>query len=48
VTPQVTPRPVRAYREPPARVDHERQARVEVCVDEAAVEAVVRRLGWRV
>jgi len=30
------PRPVRAYRGQPARVDHDRQATVEVCVDEAA------------
>ncbi len=48
VTPHVTPRPVRAYRERPARVEHDRHATVEVCVDEAAVEAAVRRLGWRV
>jgi transposase len=45
---QVTPRPVRAYRGQPARVDHDRHATVEVCVDEAALEAAVRRLGWRV
>jgi transposase len=43
-----TPRPVRAYRGQPARVDHDRHATVEVCVDEAALEAAVRRLGWRV
>jgi hypothetical protein len=48
LTQQVTPRPVRAYRGQPARVDHARQARVEVCVDAAAWEAVVRRVGWRV
>ncbi len=48
VTPHVTPRPVRAYRGRPARVEHDRHATVEVCVDEAAVEAAVRRLGWRV
>src|SRR5436309_597380 len=30
------PRPVRAYRGQPARVDHERHATVEVRVDEAA------------
>jgi transposase len=48
VTPHVTPRPVRAYRRRPARVEHDRHATVEVCVDEAAVEAAVRRLGWRV
>src|SRR5467141_1088629 len=48
VTPHVTPHPVRAYRRRPARVEHDRHATVEVCVDEAAVEAAVRRLGWRV
>ena len=48
LTQHVTPRPVRAYRGQPARVDHDRQATVEVCVDEAALEAAVRRLGWRV
>ena len=48
LTPHVTPRPVRAYRGQPARVDHDRQVTVEVCVDEAALEAAVRRLGWRV
>src|SRR5256886_1451180 len=42
------PRPVRAYRGQPARVDHDRHATVEVRVDEAALEAAVRRLGWRV
>jgi transposase len=48
LTPHVTSRPVRAYRAQPARVDHDHDATVEVCVDEAAVEATVRRLGWRV
>jgi len=48
LTPHVPSRPVRAYREQPARVDHDHDATVEVCVDEAAVEATVRRLGWRV
>src|SRR5215468_5788837 len=48
LTQHVTPRPVRAYRGQPARVDHERHASVEVCVDEAALEAAVRRVGWRV
>ena len=43
-----TPRPVRAYREQPTRVDHDRHATVEVRVDEAALEATMRRLGWRV
>ena len=41
-------RVVQAYRERPARVEEERQATVEVRVDEAALEAAVRRLGWRV
>ena len=48
LTQHVTPRPVRAYRGQPARVDHNHHATVEVCVDEAALEAAVRRLGWRV
>src|SRR5712671_6642262 len=48
LTQHVTPRPVRAYRGQPARVDHDRHATVEVCVDDAALEAAVRRLGWRV
>ena len=48
LTQHVTPRPVRAYRGQPARVDHDRHATVEVWVDEAALEAAVRRLGWRV
>src|SRR3989449_1429925 len=48
LTQHVTPRPVRAYRGQPARVDHDRHATIEVCVDDAALEAAVRRLGWRV
>jgi transposase len=48
LTQHVTPRPVRAYRGQPAWVDHDRHATVEVRVDEAALEAAVRRLGWRV
>jgi transposase len=48
LTQHVTPRQVRAYRGQPARVDHDRHATVEVCVDDAALEAAVRRLGWRV
>ena len=47
LTPHVTPRPVRAYRGQPARVAHDHHATVEVCVDETALEAAVRRLGWR-
>jgi transposase len=42
------PRPVRAYRGRPARIEEERHATVEVCVDTVALEAAVRRLGWRV
>ena len=41
-------RPVRRYRERPATVRVERDARVNAVVDDAAVEMVVRRLGWRV
>ena len=48
VTPPVTSRPVRAYRGQPARVDHDRHATVAVRVDEAALEAALGRLGWRV
>jgi hypothetical protein len=48
LTPDDTPRLVRAYRGPPARVDHDRQATVEVRVDAAAVEATLRRWGGRV
>jgi len=47
-TPHVTSRPVRAYRGQPARVDCDRHATVEVRVDEAALEATIARLGWRV
>jgi transposase len=42
------PRPVRAYRGQPARVDPDRHVTVEVRVDEAALEATIHRLGWRV
>jgi transposase len=48
LTQHVTPRPVRAYRGQPARIEEERQATIEVRVDEVALEAAVRRLGWRV
>ena len=48
LTPCGTSRPVRAYRGQPARVDYDRQATVEVRVDEAALEATIGRLGWRV
>src|SRR5712691_2129180 len=43
-----TPRVVRAYQDRPARVEEDRHATVEVRVDEATLEAAVRRLGWRV
>jgi len=39
---------VRAYRDRPARIEEDRHAMVEVRVDEEALEAAVRRLGWRV
>ena len=39
---------VRAYRSRAARVEEERHAKVEVRVDEPALETAVRRLGWRV
>ncbi len=48
LTPHVTPRPVRAYGGQPARVEQDRHVTVEVCVDEAALEAAIRQLGWRV
>jgi transposase len=48
LTQHTTPRPVRAYRGRPARIAEDRHATVEVCVDEVAVAAAVRRLGWRV
>jgi transposase len=46
-TQHAMPRPVRAYRGQPARMEEDRHATVEVCVDEVALEAAVRRLGWR-
>jgi transposase len=48
LTPHTTPRPVRAYRGQPARMEQDRHASVESRVDAAAFEAAVRRLGWRV
>src|SRR5712691_4995076 len=48
LTQHIAPRPVRAYRGRPARIEEDRHATVEVCVDEVALEAAVRRLGWRV
>jgi transposase len=48
LTQHTTPRLLRTYRGRPARIEEERQATVEVCVDEVALAAAVRRLGWRV
>lgn len=45
---QVRERRVRGYRGQPARVQVERDWQVEATVETAAVEAAVRRLGWRV
>ena len=45
---QCTSRPVRAYRNREAGSKVERQATVEVGVDEEALERAVGRLGWRV
>jgi transposase len=44
----VEQRPVRRYRERPATLRTERQVAVHVAVDEEAVKARVRWLGWRV
>ena len=44
---QVQERRVRGYRGQPARVQVERDWQVQVAVESAAVEAAVRRLGWR-
>jgi transposase len=46
-TEQVTQRPVRRYRHRPAMTREDRQATVTAEVDQAVVEAAVRRLGWR-
>jgi transposase len=48
LTPHVTTRSVRAYRGQSARLAYDRDTTVEVCVDAAALEATIRRLGWRV
>jgi transposase len=45
---QTTTRQVRAYKDRPAYVKQERQATVEVRVDEEALELAVRQLGWRI
>ncbi len=45
---QVSQRPIRRYRDRPARVVTEKEVRVEAEIDEEAVKEAVRRLGWRV
>ncbi|MFN3763864.1 MAG: hypothetical protein ACK4WK_11785, partial [Anaerolineae bacterium] len=45
---EVKERPVRRYGGRPATVRQEREVRVTVEVDEAALEQAIRRLGWRV
>ena len=45
--PHVEARTVRADRGQPARVEKARDTTVEVEVEEGALEAVTRRLGWR-
>ena len=45
--PHCTTRRRRAYRGRPAQVREERHATVEVRMDEEALTAAVRRLGWR-
>jgi transposase len=44
---QIHQRPVRRYRHRPATVREERQATVTVGGDEEAVQAAIRRVGWR-
>jgi len=48
VTEQVTKRRVQGYRGQPGRIVEERDGSVEARVEEAALEAELRRLGWRV
>jgi len=45
---QVQERPVRRYGDRPARIRIEREVQVHTRVDQEAVAAAVRRLGWRV
>jgi transposase len=45
---RVTTRPKRAYRGQPAGMTQDRQAIVEVRVDEAALASAIERLGWRI
>lgn len=44
----LTKRPKRAYRGQPAGMTEDRQALVEVRVDEVALASTIERLGWRV
>lgn len=44
----VQQRPVRGYRGQPARLQEKRELRLTVEGDEAALQAAIRRLGWRV
>lgn len=48
LTQHATPRPGRAYRGRPARIEAERQATVAVGGETVALAAAVRRWGWRV
>lgn len=48
ITETMEERPVRAYRGRPARIEARPDWQVTVRVNQAAVAAVVRRLGWRV
>jgi transposase len=48
ITAVVRERPVRGYRGQPARVEEEPDWQVEVRVEEAALAAAIRWLGWRV
>jgi transposase len=48
LTPQITTRSVRAYRGQPPRLEYVCDTLVEVCVDNTALEAAIRRVGWRV
>jgi transposase len=45
---QVTTRSVRAYKGQAGYIKEDRQATVEVASDDEALEAAIRRLGWRI
>ncbi len=47
-TDTIIERPVRGYRDRPARVETEHQFQVTVTLNEDALEQALRRLGWRV